>query len=180
MLGVQMMKVLLMPHDDNWSCEFEKTKSLIHELWGDNVIDVQHVGSTAIKNIHAKPILDIAVVLKQLSLMDVQKMENAGYRYMGSRTDNGDRHLYIKLISRDGEENIALEHIHCYESGALDLINQIRFRDFLNTHPDAAAEYDILKCRMAEANSNDRYAYSAGKKEFIEEILKRAEAIAKY
>ena len=94
MQGVQWMKVKLLPHDDKWHEEFERTKQLICRVWGDTVVDVQHVGSTSIRSISAKPILDVAVVLRSFADMDVEALKNEGYRYMGARTESGDRQLF--------------------------------------------------------------------------------------
>lgn len=171
MQGVQWMKVKLLPHNDKWHEEFERTKQLICRVWGDAVLDVQHVGSTSIRAISAKPILDVAVVLRSFADMDVEAMENEGYRYMGARTENGDRRLFIMYANRDDANEVALEHIHCYEPGNEDFAALVGFRDYLNDHPEAAREYDEIKRRLAEAYPDDRFAYSDGKREFIERII---------
>lgn len=170
MQGVQWMKVKLLPHDDKWHEEFERTKQLICRVWGDAVVDVQHVGSTSIRSISAKPILDVAVVLRSFADMDVEALKNEGYRYMGARTESGDRQLFIMYTTRDGVEDVALEHIHCYEPGNADFSALVGFRDYLNAHPEAAREYDEIKRRLAEVHPDDRFAYSEGKRRFIERI----------
>ena len=64
MIGVERYKVVLAPHDENWADEYKTTQNEIKSILGDNIIEIHHVGSTAIKGISAKPILDVAVVIK--------------------------------------------------------------------------------------------------------------------
>ena len=170
MQGVQWMKVRLLPHDDIWHEEFNRVKQLIYRVWGEAVVDVQHVGSTSIRSISAKPILDVAVVLRSFVEMDVEALENEGYRHMGVRTESGDRRLFIRYAAGEGAGEVALEHVHCYEPENADFAALVGFRDYLNVHPEAAREYDEIKRRLAEAHPDDRFAYSEGKRRFIERI----------
>ena len=71
MQGVKRNMVRLLPHDDAWEAEFRETEARLRDLWGDSVLDVQHIGSTAVKGIWAKPILDVAVVVKSYADMDI-------------------------------------------------------------------------------------------------------------
>ena len=173
MQGVEWMKVRLLEHDPVWSEEFLHAKQLILKIWTDNVQDIQHVGSTSIHGISAKPILDIGVVLRDFRKMDMEAMEKQGYRYMGPRNEAGDRHLFILYVEQGEHKEIALQHIHCYPMGSDDFKALVGFRDYLNEHPDEAAEYDALKRELATKYANDRFAYSDGKKGFIEKINSR-------
>lgn len=128
MQGVQWMKVRLLPHDDIWHEEFNRVKQLIYRVWGEAVVDVQHVGSTSIRSISAKPILDVAVVLRSFAEMDVEALENEGYRYMGVRTESGDRRLFIRYAAGEGAGEVALEHVHCYEPENADFAALVGFR----------------------------------------------------
>jgi len=135
-------KVKLLPHDEAWNEEFLRTKSEIALIWGENVLEIEHVGSTAICNICAKPIIDAAVVVKTFQNMDVDAMEAAGYRYMGARNAEADRYMFAKYP--DGSEEFVTHHIHIYEPGNQDYINLVGFRDHLNSHPEAADEYNAI------------------------------------
>lgn len=167
----ESMDVVINEHDPSWHDEFLRVKELIHRIWEDNVLDIQHVGSTSISGICAKPILDIAVRLRDLSKMDIEKMEEHGYEYMGARNENSDRHLFIRYNQKQSFENIALQHIHCYSPASEDYWLQIGFRDYLNKHPEEAMKYDSIKRQLAQRFPNDRYAYSDGKREFIENVI---------
>lgn len=79
MIGVPKYKVLLVEHDEKWEEEFEKTKRSLVNIHGENVVDIQHVGSTAIKGIMAKPMLDIAIIFKSLSDSVFNVMKDNGY-----------------------------------------------------------------------------------------------------
>ena len=83
MEGVKRNQVCLMPHQRAWDEEFERVRKQILEIWGENVLDIQHVGSTAIPSIWAKPILDVAVRLCSIDRMNKDKLEELGYDYRG-------------------------------------------------------------------------------------------------
>jgi len=169
MLGLKWMKVRLLPHEEAWEEEFLRTKSEIARIWGENVLEIEHVGSTAIRNICAKPIIDAAVVIKSFQDMDVEAMEAAGYRYMGARNAEADRYMFAKYGK--GSEELVTHHIHIYEPGNQDYIDLVGFRDYLNSHPEVADEYNAIKIKAAEKNPDDRFAYSDAKRNFIEGII---------
>ena len=169
MLGLKWMKVSLLPHEEAWDEEFLRTKSEIIRIWGENVLEIEHVGSTAIRNICAKPIIDAAVVVNSFQNIDVEAMEAAGYRFMGARNAEEDRYMFAKYA--EGTEELVTHHIHIYEPGNQDYINLVGFRDYLNSHPEAADEYNAIKAKAADENPDDRFAYSDAKKRFIEEII---------
>ena len=166
MQGVQRYKVHLLPHDPMWKAEFLVVQEQIHGLWQDNVVDIQHFGSTAIDNVWAKPILDVAVVLKSFADMDIKALTDIGYDYCGLQTPGHDRHLFV--LRGDGERS--LHHIHCYEPNSPDFVNCIRFRDYLNAHPEKALEYSELKKKLAIQFPDDRVAYTDAKHAFIQDI----------
>lgn len=176
MQGVSRYKVLLLPHDPAWESEFKQLKAQIHSLWQDNVLDVQHVGSTAVPSLSAKPILDVAVLLRSIDQMDVPALEQLGYEYRGPSGDTQDRYVFIRWHESSTPDNqIALTHIHCYGPDAQGFRLQVGFRDYLIAHPDAAAAYNALKSQLAARFPDDRFAYSAGKADFIRSILARLE-----
>ena len=109
MIGVERYKVALVPHDDNWAYEYQLTQNELKKILGDNIIEIHHVGSTAIKGIVSKPIIDIAVVVESIEAINFAGMESAGYEYYGECIDTG-KHLFVRRI--DG--NISTHHIGCY------------------------------------------------------------------
>lgn len=166
MEGVERYKVRLLPHNEKWNDEFSQVRSQIEAVWSDNVRDIQHVGSTAIHNIPAKPVLDIAVRLNSIQNMDIDALKQLGYDYCGPRCDRSTYHLYVL---RD-ENQISLRHIHCYDVSDHEFFQLIGFRDYLNSHPDGAKQYSELKKKLADLYPEDRAAYTKGKEDFIRKI----------
>jgi GrpB-like predicted nucleotidyltransferase (UPF0157 family) len=169
MEGVERYKVRLLPHSGEWEKEFISVKKLLTDILGADALDIQHVGSTAILGICAKPILDVAVRVVSFSSLNIEGMKRNGYEDCGESGVPG-RRLFV--LRKDG--SISLHHIHCYEADNMDFENLVRFRDYLNSHPDYAIQYDELKLSLAERYPNDRILYTNGKESFIQNILKRA------
>lgn len=166
MEGVERYKVRLLPHNEKWDNEYCQVKSQIEAVWKDNIIDIQHVGSTAIHNISAKPILDIAVRLKSIQKMDINALKQLKYDYCGPQCNRNTYHLYVLR----GENQISLRHIHCYDANDNEFFQLVGFRDYLNSHPDVAKQYSELKKKLASLYPEDRVAYTKGKEDFIQDI----------
>lgn len=166
MEGVERYKAKVIPHDREWEKEFLAVKKEIEHVWGSNIIDIQHIGSTAIRSICAKPILDIAVRLKSIEDMDISGLELLGYSYCGPRNGNENYHLFVLR----GENQISLRHIHCYDMEESEFDRLVGFRDYLNTHNEDAKQYEKLKKELAEKYPDDRASYTRGKESFIQSI----------
>lgn len=171
MEGVARYKVKLAPHCKGWAAEYRAVKALLTPLLGENLLDIQHVGSTAIAGIDAKPILDVAVQVQSLASIDQDAMLRAGYDPCGESGVPG-RFLFVRR--GDGPLSLSLEHIHCYAAGHPAFDAHVAFRDYLNTHPQAAQQYCQLKRQLAAQYPDDRSRYTAGKADFIQAILKLA------
>ena len=169
MLGVKRYEVRLEPHNGEWAEQFKADKAEIGEILGDNVIAIHHIGSTSIKGIYAKPILDFGISVRDLNAINIPGMEAAGYICMGELGIPG-RCYFVKR--RDGD--ISTHHIHCFEENHWDLVNLIRFRDYLNGHPVYAKRYSDLKRELARQYASDREAYQDKKSDFIQSVLAMA------
>lgn len=169
MLGLEPNTVRLLPHQEEWAKLFEEEKARIIEAIGPYILDIQHVGSTAIPGIPAKPIIDIGVAVRNFeeAAVCINPIVQLGYVYRG---ENGipRRHYFRK------GSPIRSHHLHINEITGPDWQNQILFRDYLRRHPEAAAEYGRLKTNLAQELLNDRDAYLAAKAPFIENILRLA------
>lgn len=168
MEGVERHKVRLCSYNPNWDKEYQETKKQIQRIWRSNLLDIQHVGSTAVPLIPAKPILDIAVRLQSIHNMDIENLKNKGYDYCGAREGRSSYHLFVLR----GENEISLQHIHCYDSSDNEFFNLVKFRDYLNSHPDTAKEYAVLKEKLALEYPHDRISYTKGKENFIQTIYR--------
>lgn len=169
MEGVKRYQVRLLPHNPQWAREYEVARAQLREVWGGNLLDVQHVGSTAIQGICAKPILDIAVRLRDIGAMEPAALEGLGYDYCGPQHGCPTYHLFVLR----GEGQISLRHIHCYDQNNGEFARLVGFRDYLNSHPQAAQAYEALKTRLAREFPDDRAAYTQGKAAFIQSIYDR-------
>jgi len=170
MLGVKRNGVTLAPFCNKWDAQYQITFNELQKILGDNIIEMHHVGSTAIKGIVAKPILDIAVAIKDEEQINIIGMESAGYEYCGDRGVPG-RHLFVRRINGD----VSTHHIHCYLKNNKDYKQVILFCKFLNKHPDYAMQYNDLKIELANKFPDDRVAYTSGKEAFIKCIIEVAE-----
>ena len=167
-LGLERGKTELLSHDNEWGSAAEKA---IRILWKviPEARDIQHVGSTAIESIDAKPIVDIAVALDDVQSVTSHIDELAEYGIFYRGIDVPEQILFII-----GEGNIRTHHIHIVKWHGKAWDNYMIFRDYLNSHPDKAAEYEKLKKQLAASFPDNRRAYTEGKAGFIEKIIAEA------
>ena len=168
MIGLRRGTVALLPHEHEWDRLAETTVAELGEILGSAALDIQHVGSTSIKTICAKPILDIGVAVEKFDdvLPLLPKLGERGY----IRRNNGNIGE-IFLSKGDDEADTRTHHIHIVLHDSRQWRDYIFFRDHMNSHPESAVEYERLKRELAEKYKNDRLRYTDGKAEFIESIL---------
>ena len=168
MLGLQKGKVRLVPHDEVWHQLFAKEAEHLRAALGGLAVAVEHVGSTAVCGISAKPVIDIAAAVPEIADAGrcVAPLEGLGYEYRGEHGIPG-RHYFTK-----GEPRT--HHLHLVESGGEVWRGHLLFRDHLRRHPRVAKEYEELKERLAREYPEDRGAYTEGKAAFIRGVLEAA------
>ena len=167
-LGLNRHIVKLVPHDPNWKAIFEETRVRLWEVLGELVLDIQHVGSSSIPGLPAKPIMDIGIAVQDQSVMFaiIRKLVSMGYIYRGDGGDEGG-HLFVKEI----EYEVRSEHLHVVEIDNFQWRNYLHFRDTLTANPELKEEYAQLKLALAKQYPNDREAYLEGKEAFIQRVL---------
>jgi len=170
MQGVARNCVRLLPHDPAWAEEFNTVQAELLAMHGENAVCVEHIGSTAIVGICAKPILDILLVVRSLDRLNSTTMVAAGYDDCGLQKPDLTRYLFVLR----GVGQISLRHIHCCVEGDPEIRDLLAFRDYLNAHPEDAKAYEALKKTLAERYADDRPSYTAGKHAFITDICSRA------
>ena len=175
-LGLKSDTVRLVPYDKAWDTFFEETKAKLSPIFGTNLIEFEHIGSTSISvpGIVAKPILDVNITVRDISAIPVQAMEQRGYIYKGEFGIPG-RFFFVKYIEGD----IALHHVHCYPDGHQNHLDNITFRDYLRSHPESVLEYGELKQRLASVFPVNRANYTAAKSDFVRKVLALARTEAK-
>lgn len=177
MLGLQHGTVALYDHEAEWEREAQRTIDRLKALLGDVICDIQHVGSTAIPAIKAKPIVDLAVCVRDFTevLAMTDTLQAHGFYYR-PKVHLGEQLLFACGSYYDGSGEVQTHFIHVVKADSEGWQNYVNFRDYLNSHPAAAKEYEALKLRLATLAPIDagREKYTAGKHEFITEILRKA------
>ena len=164
-----MPTILIAEYDPIWPQLYSEEKARILAVAGNYIDEIQHVGSTSVPGLGAKPIIDIMVGLRDLSLVEqcVQPLENLGYEYLGEY-GIPERHYFRKPLANVGTRT---HHIHVVVKRSDFWRRQILFRDYLRAHPEDARQYYLLKKGLAEKFGSDREGYTDAKTEFIESIL---------
>ena len=165
-----MRKVEVVPHKPKWHDAYQLESQRIINALGDNVVAVYHIGSTAIADIYAKPIIDILVEVKDLLELDVHSStKSLGYEAMGEFGIR-DRQFFIKY-NFDG---VRTHHIHIYKADSPQIPRHLAFRDYMISHPKLAREYSNLKRELAAKYPLDIDKYMNGKDRFIKLIERKA------
>lgn len=159
----------LSPYSQQWKNLYEEETVRIKDIIGDLVIDIQHIGSTAIPGMIAKPIIDIAVMLPSLDKAKdlIKPLVNLGYNY-DEPASSSERYFF-----RKGEP--VQYHLSLTAPNVSFWRKQILFRDYLISHPSIAKEYEELKVKLIEKDPTGRGDYLNEKSPFIQKILKLAE-----
>ena len=167
--------VHIVPYDLAWPGGFEAERQLLVEAIGPWVVAgaIEHIGSTAIAGLDAKPVIDIMAGVESLaaSRAALPILERYEYCYAPYRTEA--MHWLCKPSPAQ-----RTHHLHLVPLGSPLWIEQLAFRDYLRTHADVALEYAALKRRLADPYRLDREAYTTGKVPFVQRVLAEAFASA--
>ena len=162
--------ITVVNYDPSWQLKYEHEKQKIRAILDSNLLVVYHIGSTAVANLAAKPIIDIMAVVRDLSLVDINKaaFEKIGYEYLGEFGIKGRRYL-----RKGGDERTHQIHIFKYDN--LDeVIRHLAFRDYLRVQNDVCAEYAKLKKALAIKFPYYIDGYCDGKDGFVKEYEQKA------
>lgn len=172
MIGLKRNTVALAAYDPMWQHEGARTVARLKEILGETALDVQHVGSTAVVGMTAKPILDIAVAVRQLSdvLPYIEALQRDGFIH---RPQN-DNDTQLFFACGDFEADVITHHIHVVEHGGMAWRNYINFVAYLTAFPEKASEYAACKRALCASYPYDRAAYTEGKAELIRFFLRKA------
>ena len=167
----QYRKIEVVPYKAEWTQIFVQEAKLIKNLMGDLIVNIHHIGSTAIPNIKAKPIIDIIPEVTDIKKVDDfnKKMNALGYINYGEYGLIG-RRFFIK--SRP--DGVRLVNAHFYPTNHPEITQNLLFRDYMNTHPQEAKNYSQLKEALAAQFPHDINGYVNGKDLFVKEILAKA------
>jgi GrpB-like predicted nucleotidyltransferase (UPF0157 family) len=166
MYGMNKSELRLMPHDDSWKDDFTAERERIELSVADSSLCIEHVGSTAIPGIHAKPVLDIAILCGAKGLKAVaEALVKLGYEYRGG-FDDEDGHFYAV---RD-KDNIRYCQAHIYTEATADWHLKLKFRDVLRQNAELAREYNDYKLELAQRVSN-KSEYAEIKSKWVDTFI---------
>ncbi len=163
-------RVELVPHDPAWADQAAAEGVRLSIALGEALVIVEHLGSTAIPGIAAKPTIDLFPVVRSLAALDARRaeIEALGYEWRGEFGIPGRR-----FCTRD-EAGSRRFNVHCFEEGSDELIRHRVFRDYLLAHPDEARAYEAEKRAAAAAHPTDTLAYNDAKSDWIMACQDRA------
>ncbi len=170
MIGLKRGIVRLVPHSEEWTTFFEKEKIILQRTLGNQALDIQHVGSTSIPDMIAKPIIDIAVGIKFIKDFRkcIKPLQLVGYE---SKEVNKN---HRQFTFNKGPEDKRICHLHLVKYNGEIWKDYLAFRDYLKADKKRALKYSLLKKRLAKKYPENRVKYTAKKSKFIRATIKIA------
>ena len=162
-------KVVVVPYDAAWKADFEKIKNEIENAVGSLIIGVEHVGSTAVEGMSAKPCIDVDIIIKDYSVFDevALALRAIGYIHEGDLGISG-----REAFKYDDKPHLKKHHLYVCPQCSEELRRHITFRDFLISHPAKAAEYSRVKENAAQLFPDDIDKYIQYKSPYIQELYR--------
>ena len=168
--------IIIEEANPKWAYIFQELKKIIIQELNGIIIDIEHVGSTSIPNLAAKPIIDLDIIIESREMIPEisKKLRNLGYIHNGDQGIPG-----REAFKRESEEvpytsarkKWQNHHLYVVDKNSKELKRHLYFRDYLSSHPEAKEEYAKLKRSLARNCRNQRDDYTDGKSKFIEKIL---------
>ena len=159
--------IVVLPYDEQWKNDFLQIKAELTNVLGQLAIEIEHVGSTSVQGLSAKPIIDIDVVIEDYSRLEnvISALGKIGYRHEGDLGIAG-----REAFKYDGKEHMRKHHLYVCPKDSQELKRHIAFRNYLQSHPNAIQEYSRIKEEGAELYPYDINRYIEHKSPFIEKI----------
>ncbi|OXM82702.1 GrpB family protein [Paenibacillus rigui] len=159
----------VVPYNPEWRMHFENMKEKLQNDLGDLILAVEHVGSTSVEGLYAKPIIDVDIVMESYDVLPaiIERLEDAGYVYEGNLGVEG------REAFKAPEGSLVKHHLYECPKDGKGYLEHIAFRDYLRANEEARREYGLLKLRLAEQYRNDIDSYSLGKTAFVTSVLQR-------
>lgn len=168
MIGLKRHAVQVVEYHPSWARLAAEACHEARRVCGHLLADLQHVGSTAVPDLPAKPILDLAAAVATVDVIPelVQRLIGIGYSYRGDAGDEGGH-----LLVRESAPDVRTIHVHVVEHTAPQWRNYLLFRDLLRQHPRIRQQYAALKQELGKRFRDDRKSYTDAKHDFIRRIL---------
>jgi GrpB-like predicted nucleotidyltransferase (UPF0157 family) len=167
--------VLIADYDPDWAALADAELRRMEEALGELAVRLEHVGSTAVPGLAAKPILDLQLSVDAIEPREryVEPLEGLGYLFVPA-PESPDYHLFAKPPQRP-----RTHHLHVCEAGSEHEFRHLAVRDFLRAHADEATRYAALKRQVVARHPQDRLAYIEGKDDYVRALEERAVAWAR-
>ena len=158
--------VIIEDYDPRWPQRFEMLRSRIAAVLNELAISIEHVGSTAVPGLAAKPIIDMDVLLRSSTDLPVaiRKLAELGYEHRGDLGISGREAFRANAA-------VVQHHLYVCPPGSLEYERHIAFRNHLRVHPEDANAYAVLKRELASKFGSDREGYNQAKSDFVQRIL---------
>lgn len=168
MIGLKRHTVQVVHSHQQWAGLGQDLCHSIRSVCADLIRDAQHVGSTSVPGLPAKPILDIAVAIQNTDAMPelVDNLAEMGCIYRRYSEESGS-HLFVM----ESVPDVRTAHIHVVPADSPRWFSYLRFRDILRNNPTIRQEYAVLKRRLRDQHPDDRKTYTASKNRFIQTVL---------
>ncbi len=163
--------VIVVPYDHRWPHLYREEARIIRGTAGHMLVALEHIGSTAVPHLRAKPIIDIMAGVPDAAAAECCCRALQGLGYVAKTPGEKDWHF---VLSRRASGMRVGYHIHLMSHDSWQWQRHLLFRDYLRTHPDAAEEYACLKSELARQCSDDRVAYTEGKTALIRKFERLA------
>lgn len=163
--------IVLVRYDPAWPSEFALEAARLGESLGDALVELHHIGSTAIPGLDAKPVIDMLAIVRRVELLDARgaAFASLGYEAMGEFGIVGRR--YFRKEDSTGRRT---HQVDAFSVGSAEIRRHLDFRDYLRAHSAVRDEYAVLKHRLAAECAGDMSCYSDGKTDFIRGVERRA------
>ena len=162
-------KYEVVSYDPAWVDKFANEARILHSLFTDETISIEHIGSTSVPGLAGKPIIDILIIVEDISIADQlkEKMEIAGYNALGEYVTEGAR-LFVRESGDARKYNI-----HVFQKNNYHVKEMLQLRNYFRTHQDAVREYSELKFDLAKKYPNDYEQYRKFKYEWMEKLKEK-------
>lgn len=166
--GIEKRDIRIVDYDPRWENKYREHAAIIRDTLGERIIQLEHVGSTSVPGLAAKPIIDIDVVVSDSSdeASYLPALETAGY-VLRVREPDWHEHRMLRTPELD-------VHVHVFSPGSSEVARHLIFRDRLRTHAEDRQDYEMVKRRLAAEDWEDMNAYARAKTEVVERILEKA------
>lgn len=166
-------QIVIVDYDAEWPALFDAEQAQLRAVLGEQLLALEHIGSTAVAGLAAKPIIDLIAAVPNLDVAraSIAPLQTLGYAYIPKYEAEMPERRFFQKYDAHGQRT---HHLHIYDLPTFYARPERLFRDYVRAHPDTAEEYADLKRAIAEQLGHDRAAYTEAKTEFIQNVVARA------